>query len=207
MTVDVGAAAPYRWPAELHLDVAPGSLVFPAPVRMTARINAVAWDNGARPTGSLIFAADGRPLAALSMDAQNAASVLLASLLPGEHVLTVSYAGDAKFRPDSVTRTLTIHQPPEPTFSGTIAPAGDAADIIAITVNGVGGVIPTGTITLTGTSHALIAEDVPLAGGRATAIVQEPFTTVTVSYSGDAIYPPSVRNVALAPLVRRRAAR
>src|SRR5207244_7100849 len=31
MTVDVGAAAPYRWPAELHLDVAPGSLVFPAP--------------------------------------------------------------------------------------------------------------------------------------------------------------------------------
>ena len=209
MTVDVQpTGAAYRWPPQMMFKIDDASLVFGTPRRLAATLKGIAYDTPARPTGKVAFADNGTIVATVPLDFAFTASTVVNSLLPGDHTITASYSGDARFLPESKSLPLHIFGAPEPTFTALIRPLDDGRALVTIAATPVGRVSPTGTISVTREPfRTVVAENLPLVAGIATVIIAPPFPPrLTVEYSGDAIYRPTVRVVPLLPPTRRRAA-
>jgi len=213
MTIAVESGATYRWPAAMTFTIENGSLVFGTPRRLTATLRGIAYDTLTRPTGSVAFSENGNVLANVvvtaAVDGTLTASTVVDSLLPGDHTLAASYSGDAKFLPESKSLPpLHIFPAPEATFTATMHLLDDDRALVTIAATPLARVLPTGTITVTRTPfRTVVAENVPLVAGIAVVTVGAPFpTSVTVEYSGDAVYHATVRTVPLLPATRRHAA-
>jgi len=213
MTIAVESGSTYRWPAAMTFNVEDASLVFGTPRRLTATLRGIAYDTLTRPTGSVAFSENGNVLANVvvtaAVDGTLTASTVVNSLLPGDHTLTASYSGDAKFLPESKSLPpLHIFPAPEATFTATMHLLDDDRALVTIAAIPLARLLPTGTITVTRAPfRTVIAENVPLVAGIAVVTVGAPFpASVTVEYSGDAVYHATVRTVPLLPATRRHAA-
>jgi ELWxxDGT repeat protein len=209
MAVDVQPTGPaYRWPPKMTFKIDDASLVFGTPRRLAATLSGIAYDTQVRPTGNVAFADNGNIVATVPLDLAFTASTVVDSLLPGDHTITASYSGDAKFLPESKSMPLHIFGALEPTFSASISPLDDGRALVTIAATPVARVPPTGTISVTREPfRTAVAENLPLVAGIAALILAPPFPPrLTVEYSGDAIYRPTARVVPLLPPTRRRAA-
>lgn len=128
------------------------------------------------PTGTLDFFVDGTHIGTAQIsDASTRFPYRL--LLPGQRQISVRYSGDANFfdAVGSVGRTVAKAIP------SLRALAQDG--LLTISVRGVPGYAPTGTVTLDSTVYPLTD-----SAEAAIGLVPEDARTITFSYSGDAIY-------------------
>ncbi len=74
------------------------------------------------PTGKATITVDGAPLTAASVDANGTITGTAKAVAAGDHAVEVSYAGDARFDPNTASATLTLKAPPvNPNQAGAAA--------------------------------------------------------------------------------------
>lgn len=204
--VTVLPPGPYRWPVDLQFTIETAALFYGTPRPFLARVSGISPE-GINPSGTVAVVDGDKSIAAIPVDANgNARTDLNALLLPGDHRITATFSGDGNFLPATSPSSVTlhIHAPAPVTFRGVARPVSATEDEVTIEVVVPAGA-PGGTMTLKDLARNVLAENVPVAGGRAVAVIPHR-TMVTVDYSGDGLFAPAVVNV---PLVqaRRRASR
>ncbi|HEV2721780.1 MAG TPA: ELWxxDGT repeat protein, partial [Thermoanaerobaculia bacterium] len=204
MLLSAGPPGASRWPSELQFAIEDAALYYGTPRRFTARVAGASTD-GTRPGGSVAFLDGGQVLATVPLDANGNAGAIINTLLPGDHLISARYSGDANFSPANSAASVPLHiHPPAPvTFAGSARPVSATEDEVTIVVVVPAG-SPGGTMTLTDLAKNALAVSIPVVAGRAVATI--PRTEfVTVHYSGDDLFAPSVVNIPLAPAHRHAA--
>ena len=147
------------------LNAAPNPALVGQTVTFTATVKAA--QGSAVPTGTVTFSNGSNTLGSSTLSTTGSASFSTASLTPGVHTITASYAGDSNFNPSSasVTETITVigtttnlTVTPNPAGSGqpvtltaTVVPASSGVTLGG-TVNFVDGGTVIGTATLSGSN-------------------------------------------------------
>lgn len=168
----IGATETRRMPATLEL-FNPSPLTFGVAKLVLATIRGTAPDGG-QPTGTVTFAEDGRVLGTAAV-VNGQALFRVTTQTPGNHRYTATYSGDARFL-DAVSEANVFVFKGTPSFRAR--PVAGSANVL-VTLTGMGGVPPTGTVngvTLDASSSATLTGIA--AGAR----------TITIAYSGDANY-------------------
>jgi sugar lactone lactonase YvrE len=153
---------------------------------------ATVTSNGAVPTGTITFLADGASIGSAPLSAGGTATLTNSSLTPGTHSVIAAYSGDAN---NTASTSFAISQVvdtiPTTTTLTSSASAGGTVSLVA-TVTSASVPTPTGTVTfLVGTT---ILGTAPLsANGAATLIptLADGSDMVVASYVGDALHAPS----------------
>jgi ELWxxDGT repeat protein len=198
----VVAGQPVRWPARMTFTVGLSSLYYGSPRVLTAAVPAPAFDTGNVATGIVTFSTGGRVLATAPLDATGRARAVVDTLLPGQYEIVATYSGDAHFFPGSAS-SFTNVIPAPPNVAALLATT--TPNQLTIVVTGFGGIVPTGSVTVT-QGDKTILEAAPLVDGHVTrAVVLDPSANVRVKYLGDAFYQPVAKIVPLLP-ARTRAA-
>ncbi|MGN6724048.1 MAG: beta strand repeat-containing protein [Marmoricola sp.] len=184
--------------ASVSLSSSDASTVAGQSVDLTVQVAAAGAGSGT-PTGSVQLMVDGTPSgAAVTLSGGSAVFPSLTTLLAGDHVLSVSYAGDGNFTSgsDSLTQHVT---PADTNTTVTVSPTTSAEDQeVVITANvaavAPGGGSPTGTVTFTSDGVTIGAGALQAnAGGGSTATLSTDSLpagthTIAASYGGDDSY-------------------
>lgn len=167
-----------------------GTLVYGDTTTLTATVTG----SGGAPTGSVQFMDGGVNLGAAQTLSGGTAS-LTVNLAAGSHMFTAAYLGDSTFTTSSAGTSVaaTVIAKAQAVSAVTAAsvainPAGTTAVTVTVPVIG-GGVVPTGTVSLTDAGMSVGAG--PLVGGKATVTVTLATMgahTITAVYSGDGNY-------------------
>lgn len=205
LPVTVGPPGPYRWPVELNFTIENAGLSYGTRRPLLAHVAAISPE-GINPGGTVTILDGDKSVVTIPVDANGNAAVNLNSLLPGDHLITATYSGDANLLPavSPSSVALHIHAPAAVTFRGVVRPVSATEDEATIEVVVLAGT-PGGTMTLKDLARNVLAEHVPVIAGRAVAVIPH-LTMVTVDYSGDELFAPAVVNVPLTQS-RRRASR
>ena len=170
----------------------------PAIVNSPITFSAAVAGNGATPTGTVSFFANGTiPLGVANLDSAGKAQVTNSALSPGSYQITATYAGDTNDAGStSAAITEVVGTIPTVTDLSTAAtPGPNSQTILVATVqdSGVTGVVPTGTVTFTNGTTTIGAAALNTNG---VATLSPDLGTSTynmvASYSGDALHSPSV---------------
>ncbi|HKS23238.1 MAG TPA: Ig-like domain repeat protein [Thermoanaerobaculia bacterium] len=205
LPVTVGPPGPYRWPSELKFTIEDAGLSYGTRRPFLAHVTANS--PGGFNIGGTVTILDGdKSVVTIPVDANGNAAVNLNSLLPGDHLITATYSGDANLLPAVSPSSVALHilAPVAVTFRGVARPVSATEDEVTIEVVVPAGT-PGGTMTLKDLARNVLAEHVPVVAGRAVAVIPH-LTMVTVDYSGDELFAPAVVNVPLTQS-RRRASR
>jgi RHS repeat-associated protein len=162
---------------------------------LTVTVTVSGGSGNPTPTGSVTLSGGGYASTAQTLSGGSYDFIIPAnSLTSGIDTLTVSYSGDSNYASANGTAPVTVTALPlTPTV--TVTPAATTLDSgsalsVAVAVTGAG-IIPTGTVTLSGGGYTSAAE--PLSGGNYTFTIpvnslSAGTDTLTVSYSGDSNY-------------------
>jgi hypothetical protein len=158
-------------------------------VTFTATVSAAPPGAG-MPTGTVAFLDGGTSLGTAVL--VNGVAAIQASLLPGIHPISVTYAGDANFDPAGPSNTLSqVVAKSTPSTSLIASPAasvwGQPVSLGASVSTSVGLGAPAGTVTFL--DGATVLGTVPLSGGTAnfsTSSLSVGSHSITAAYSGDA---------------------
>lgn len=180
----------------------------PLPTLTPVVISATVSNGGTRnPTGLVTFIEDSNPIGVGQLDANGVATISIPSLPAGSHIFLATYAGDGlDLESSSLPFTEVVQLRPTTdvfTQSATSLTGGQQLTLISVirTVDPVGSVAPTGTVTFSSATGVLAT--VPIdATGVATVTVLLPGTSANLSsaYSGDANYAPSSSSPATVPI-------
>jgi len=170
----------------------------PAIVNTPITFSAAVSGNGATPTGTVTFYANGSiALGVSNLDGNGNAQVVNSSLTPGTYQITATYAGDTN---DAGSASAAVNEVvgtiPTTTGISTAATAGaNAQTILVATVqdSGVAGVIPTGMVTFSNGS-TIVGAAALNAFGVATLSPDLGISTfnIVASYAGDPLHSPSI---------------
>jgi uncharacterized repeat protein (TIGR01451 family) len=174
------------------LAAAPGSPVFGQAVTLTATVSMVAPATGT-PAGTVALTDNGAPISGCTaVDlAGGTASCTTSALAAGNHVLGVTYAGDASVAGSSGTTSLTVGaastttalaSAPNPVLQGQAVTL--TATVAAVAP---GGGTPAGTVTFR--DGATVVGSASLSGGQATlttSALAAGTRSLTASYDGSA---------------------
>ena len=172
--------------------VTPSPGVVTAPITVTATVTG----NGAPPTGTVNFLANGNPIGAGTLNGSGTATLTTSALTVGTYAITAQYLGDtdnagSTSAPFSETvATIPTVQPSEPRQPAASHPQ---VILVATVVDTASGPPPTGTVTfLNGTtpvgSATLNSSGVAAVVPNLTAGVNY---SITADYGGDADHAPS----------------
>ncbi|MGB7985008.1 MAG: Ig-like domain repeat protein, partial [Terracidiphilus sp.] len=162
---------------------------------LTVTVSVAGGSGNPTPTGSVTLSGGGYTSTAQPLSGGSFVFTVPAnSLSAGIDTLTASYNGDTNYTSMTGTATVTVAAVPlTPTV--TVSPKASTTDTgsslsVPVTVTGAGA-MPTGTVTLAAGSYTSTAE--PLTSGAYTFTIpanslSAPSATITVTYSGDAIY-------------------
>jgi hypothetical protein len=194
-TVDAGADE-YQPPATSTLLSTSGPVVFGTPLTLTAMV--AAQTTGNPVTGTVTFSLDAMPLGTGTISNGKATLTItptLATFVPGSHVLTAAYGGDANFTLSMATQNVTAPLAATMTTLSVSSPIayGSPVTITATVAGPVAGTTPTGTVTFS--IDGVAQMPVTLSGGMATfsftptvATFKPVNHTVTVAYSGSTTF-------------------
>jgi sugar lactone lactonase YvrE len=170
----------------------------PAIVNSPITFFAVIAGNGATPTGTVSFFANGTiTLGAANLDATGKAQVTNSTLSPGSYQITATYAGDTN---DAGSTSAAIAEvvgtiPTQTGLSTAATPGPNSQTILVATVQdlGIAGVVPTGTVTFTNGTTTIGAAALD-SSGVATLSPQLGTSSynIVASYAGDGLHSPSV---------------
>ncbi|HYI10053.1 MAG TPA: ELWxxDGT repeat protein [Thermoanaerobaculia bacterium] len=170
---------------------------------LTAYVNGLSED-GARPTGHVTFFEDDREIGQVPL-IEGIAKLILYDPTPGPaRRYAAVYSGDANFFDASITLRHTIFIHKDTTFIRAVKVPG-TSDVV-ITLRGIPGYAPTGTVTVTG--DGVERPLVPLDDASSSATISGiPDTTrnVAIAYSGDAHYDAATITIPI-DIARRRSA-
>jgi ELWxxDGT repeat protein len=201
LTVDVvPSGTKPRWPGALNAYVQP-FLPFDRQLTLTVLHTATAPYTGERPTGLVTITSNGHELARATLtstDGDRPVAFYLPAL--GTTPITLSYAGDANFRPETTTSNIVVLIGNVTLLAGaerfgttarvhvkaTGSPLAGPSGTVTISE---AGIVPLTPITLVDTGSGIAQGDVTL-----TNIAAGPHTFV-ISYSGDAHYNAATQNV------------
>lgn len=150
---EMGTSSPLTQVVErAPVAVALTSSVEPSAFGQSVTFTATVTSNvpGGRPTGTVVFVADGDELGTASLDASGVASFTTSSLSTGEHAITAEYQGDESFAGSKSAGLAQVVEPTESTVLVTTSTSpsafGEAVTFTATVTGQVAGVIPTGTV-------------------------------------------------------------
>lgn len=197
----VAAGTTPRWPGAL--DYSDGSALFTAdqPLHITVKPKGVAPITGATATGTIIVYSHGVELGRGTIEGTAPLDIPVYFRTVGEQTFNVSYYGDANFLPQTWDGIVNILRG-KATITGGLQQAGSTAGTYALTlkVSGSPAVAPTGTLTIL--NGATTVATLQLGGGTSgVATVHTTLTnlpaaaTLTVNYSGDALYTPASQQI------------
>lgn len=172
--------------------VTPSPGVVTAPITVTATVTG----NGAPPTGTVNFLANGNPIGAGTLNGSGTATLTTSALTVGTYAITAQYLGDTdNAGSTSAAFSETVATIPTATSLGTSTTGGVTPQVIlvATVVDTSSGPAPTGTVTfLNGTtpvgSATLNSSGVAAVVPNLTAGVNY---SITANYGGDADHAPS----------------
>ena len=176
-------------PAKASTAVAVSSLINPSVFNQSVGLTAVVTSTAGIPTGTVHFLADGADIGSATLDASGTATLGVASLTAGTHIIAANYDGDASFDTSSSSLTQTVNQ------AATITTVVSSLNLALVTqpvlftatVTGTFGGTATGTITFKEGSKPL--GTATLSGGQASLSHAFPTSgrrSITAVYSGDA---------------------
>jgi hypothetical protein len=180
-------------------------LMFGRANEISATVSGVSAD-GAKPTGTVSFFQDGKPIGTAPVTGQTA-TIVLRDPLPGAHTYTASYSGDSRFIPvGSDTRQIFVTKG-DVSFS---AISSDGANVV-IVLRGIDGYAPAGALSVsegdTPRTVGALTQSGP-ASASATATGFSPAArTVTIIYSGDARYSSGITTIPITGPHRHSAGR
>jgi ELWxxDGT repeat protein len=184
----VSAAEPARSAASVTL-FTDDALTFGAPNAFTVRVLGANVD-GSLPTGTVTFSEDGNAIAAAVL-LDRRATLVVPNLIPGSRRYSASYGGDANFFDAlAVPQNMVVSKGTPSFFVTAIRGTSD----VLITLRGLKGYPPTGTVVVTenGQSSRNVSGPLQKADDGSATVTALGFTsaarTVTVSYSGDERY-------------------
>jgi hypothetical protein len=157
---------------------------------------------GGPPTGTVTFSSDNNTVcSAVQLGVGGIASCQVSTLTPGTHNIQACYSGDANFQPscgqiiqtvNQATTTVNVTSTPNPSHFNQLV-------TISALVNGVPGLLPSGTVTFTDTFNGI--QTTLCAGVRlresgmavcsTTVLACGTHSNLVASYSGDQNYLPS----------------
>jgi hypothetical protein len=113
------------------------------------------------PTGTVQFRVDGVQVQTSALNSSSAATLSTSALLPGNHVISVSYAGDTNFLPSSghMSYAITCSRTITGTVKTSVTASGESTCLVGATVSG-SVYVPTGVrlaIVNTTVGGALVA--------------------------------------------------
>jgi len=202
-TVSVNVAEVVRDPAVLRMETT--QLMFGRANEISATVSGVTAD-GSKPTGTVSFFQDGKPIGTAPVTGQTA-TIVLRDPLPGAHTYTASYSGDSRFIPvGSDTRQIFVTKG-DVSFS---AISSDGANVV-IVLRGIDGYAPAGALSVsegdTPRTVGALTQSGP-ASASATATGFSPSArTVTIIYSGDARYSSGITTIPITGPHRHSAGR
>ncbi len=160
-----------------------------SPIVLTA---VVGNSNVGVATGTVTFTDGATQLGTATLDATGTATLNVAQLSAGSHVLTASYGGDTNDFPGTspgLTETVTL-RPTSTTVSATPNSTTNPQSVLLIgVVRANGSVAPTGTMTFTEGTQVLGTVAVDSSGVATLAVILPTGSnSVVATYSGDSIY-------------------
>ena len=176
------------------LVVAPNPALVLAPITFTATVTG----NGATPTGSVNFLANGNSIGSGALNPAGTATFTAATLAAGTYVITATYTGDAN---DTVSTSLPVSLTVSLATTATaitVAPNPalvGAAVTITAKVTGNGGT-PTGIVNFIANGNTLASANLAAGTATFTTSTLAPGTySITASYQGDPADAPSTSTV------------
>ena len=163
----------------------------PSVAASAVAFTATVTGNGAIPTGSVTFFADGASIGFSNLNAKGVATLSNSSLMPGTHSVTAGYAGD---QDNAASTSLPINQVVDtlPTTTALAAASVSGTASLSATVSGDAGPSPTGTVTFTAGVAMLGSAPLDSTGVAAFApTLSAGVYTVVAAYGGDAWHSPS----------------
>jgi hypothetical protein len=177
-----------------------GSSLNPSIFSQAVILSATLTGSFGTPSGTVTFKDNGIAISsctAVTLSA-GAAQCAVGSFVAGGHVITVTYSGDAAYLPGaSANYVQTVGEAVATLDIGSNLNPSIFSQMVTLTVTVTGdvGTPPGGTVTFIDNGTAVLAcVAVPLSGGTAqcsTAALLVGGHVITVTYSGDAIYPPA----------------
>jgi ELWxxDGT repeat protein len=202
----LAASEPFRGLSALQVS-APSVVAFGTPSTIAVQVTGLSFD-GTRPTGSVTFYEDGNAFATVPLAGGVAATPYTSSHAVGTSgTITISYSGDGRFFESAATTVVPVVQA---IVELTAARATGATDVV-VTVHGVSGFPPSGTVRVS--ENGILRGEVTLtaaSGGASTAVitnVSPAARAVLLEYSGDARYRAAAATASLGPKGRTRAVR
>jgi hypothetical protein len=185
-------------PAVATLDIA--STLNPSIFSEAVVLTATLTGNSGPVTGTVTFKDTGTAIStctALPLSG-GAAHCATASLVVGGHVITVTYSGDATYPATTSANYVQMVSEAVAAFDIGLTPNPSIwTEPVTLTamLTGSAGTTPSGTVTFNDNGTAILAcVALPLSGGSAqctTATLAIGGHIITVTYSGDGIYPPA----------------
>jgi ELWxxDGT repeat protein len=202
----VAPGQPVRWPARMTFAIGnPTSLYYGSPRTFLATIPGRAPDTGDAATGTVTFSGGGRVVAVVKLDANGVARAAVDTLPPAfdPYEVVAAYSGDAHVLPDRASAFTTVIFGPPKGITAVLGLAAENRGELTIVVKGFGGIVPTGSVTVSQGDTTLFENATLDADGSVTraVVVTPPPDSVTVKYSGDSLYQPVTKKV---PLVHGR---
>jgi ELWxxDGT repeat protein len=197
-TLEIEVLAPgatRRWPGALYAFTTNGYTSFDDPLTLKIYTSGTAPFNGATATGHVIVKSNGRQVGEVLLASTSESRVWEVPYYAtdiGDNRITVEYAGDENFLPETTAWTITSVRGHVSMTTSTVARTGTTATI-RVRVEGSPMGAPTGTIHVSGSIPGAQANLVPTTAGTSEALVTltnvPPGThTLALGYSGDARY-------------------
>jgi uncharacterized protein YjiK len=168
----------------------------PAYVLSGITFSAAVTGNGGTPTGTVMFAVDGKNVSSVTVGGSGSANFTDSSILVGNHTVVATYSGDTNDNPSSSGGVTEVVQAiPTVTDLGlSSSPGPNTEAILVATALGATGPTPTGAITFTyGDASKVLGSATLDSSGVATVVPDLPpgKYSVVASYSGDSLHTPS----------------
>jgi sugar lactone lactonase YvrE len=162
----------------------------------TVTFTATVTGTGASPAGPVTFSSDGKTIGSSALNAQGQASLTTASLGAGSHAIVASYGGSAdEAAASSAPVTELVQVKTNIVLTSSVNPVLASTPIqFTAQVTSVGGIAPTGTVTLLDGTRAVGTVQVGVNGSATFTLstLAAGTHTLTASYSGDGVSLPSV---------------
>ena len=157
----------------------------------TVTFTATVTGTGATPAGPVTFFSDGKTIGSSALNAQGQASLTTAALGAGSHAIVASYGGSAdEAAASSAPVTEVVQVKTSITLTSSVNPVLASTPIqFTAQVTSVGGIAPTGTITLLDGTSAIGTAQVGAKGAATFTLstLAAGTHTLTASYSGDGV--------------------
>jgi ELWxxDGT repeat protein len=182
-----------RLPGGIDYFTSSTAALFQQPVQVVVKPTGTAPFTGATPTGTMIVTSNGVELARQAIAGKD--PITFPFYLPalGTNNYTISYSGDANFLPQTLTGSVFMRTG-QATLIAVITPAG-APNTYSLTVRATGNplVPPTGTLIVSIGGTEIGRRTLVQSAAELTFTTTTLSPTVSIAYSGDTFYDPSVQ--------------